>query len=535
MISLLRSTFSDAEMRVLLIGGERAILYLFESGELAQAYIFGADDHGLASFRRALVELTPAPLCVLVDVVEEEYRQESIPHVRGADRRAVLERKYARLFRGTPYHTALFQGRETDERRDDILLLTAITRPELLAPWLDILLTHKVPVVGIYSLPILSQRLLRRIGATGPNVLLISLQKASGLRQTFFRDGQLKISRLAHMPRLGSVPFAAHLMGELEKLRRYLNSLALIAPESPLTVYILSHGQLLGELEQFCHDTDEEIFFLLDVDDAARRTGMGKALDSHYSDAIFARLLLDGPPPQSYAQSEETKFYSLHRMRIGLSVAGLVLLLGSAGWSGFNFIEGVIFKEQALDAEQKAAFYHERFEMARNKLPATPVEPREIKAAVDIVAAIRRHKSTPAPLLELVGGVLDTRPEIRLDEISWHSTARIDEAEVKNVPMPAAPATEFGNDVSVHYHVAELAGRLAPFDGDYRAAIDVVDRFAAALAARPGVTAVKVLQYPLDVRSDASVSGSAATTGERLLAAFKLKLVVGVQDGAQEG
>jgi len=89
--------------------------------------------------------------------------------------------------------------------------------------------------------------------------------------------------------------------------------------------------------------------------------------------------------------------------------------------------------------------------------------------------------------------------------------------------------------VSVHYHVAELAGRLAPFDGDYRAAIDVVDRFAAALAARPGVTAVKVLQYPLDVRSDASVSGSAATTGERLLAAFKLKLVVGVQDGAQEG
>ena len=367
MISLLKSTFGDAEMRVLLVGGERAILYLFESGELAEAYIFGSDDHGLASFRRALVELAPAPLCVLVDIVEEEYRQESIPHVRGADRRAVLERKYARLFRGTPYHTALFQGREPDERRDDLLLLTAITRPELLTPWLDSLLAHKVPVVGIYSLPILSQRLLRRIGATGPNVLLISLQKASGLRQTFFRDGHLKISRLAHMPRLGSVPFATHLMGELEKLRRYLNSLALIAHESPLTVYILSHGQLLGELEEYCHDTDEEKFFLLDVDDAARRIGMDKAIDSHYADAIFARLLLGGPPPQSYAQPEETKFYSLHRMRIGLSVAGLMLLLGSAGWSGFNFIEGVIFKEQALDAEQKAAFYRERFEMARRK------------------------------------------------------------------------------------------------------------------------------------------------------------------------
>ena len=171
---------------MLLVGGDRAILYLFDGAKLAHAYIFAADDNGFALFDRCLKEIDQAPLCVLVDVVEEEYRQDTIPHVSAVDRRAVLTRKYARLFRGTPYHHALMQGRESEGRKDDRVLLTAITRAEVLTPWLTPLREHKVPVTGIYSLPVLSERLLKRIGALGPNVLLISLQKTSGLRQTFF-------------------------------------------------------------------------------------------------------------------------------------------------------------------------------------------------------------------------------------------------------------------------------------------------------------------------------------------------------------
>jgi hypothetical protein len=342
-----RSIFSPRDARVLLVAGERAILYLFDGERLAQAYIFGADQPGLAQFNRCLAELPPAPLSVLVDMVEEEYRQETIPHVGASDRRAVLERKYARLFRGTQYCHALRQGRESEGRRDDRVLLTAVTRPELLTPWLALLNSHKVPVTGIYSLPILSERLLKKIGATGTNILLISLQKASGLRQTFFRDGQLKLSRLAHMPRLGSVPFAAHLVGEVEKLRRYLNSLALISRDSPLSIYILSHGPLLAQLAQNCRDSEQEKFVLLDVDDVARRVGSETPSSSHYSDVVFARLLVTAAPPNHYAQRADTQFYALHRLRIGLATASVALVLGSAGVGAVNFVGGVTFKQQA--------------------------------------------------------------------------------------------------------------------------------------------------------------------------------------------
>ncbi|MEQ8496545.1 MAG: hypothetical protein RLW42_20205, partial [Gammaproteobacteria bacterium] len=424
-------------------------------------------------------EIEQAPLCVLIDVVEEEYRQETIPHVTGADRRAVLQRKYARLFRGTPYHAAQFQGRESGERRDDRVLLTAITRPEVLTPWLDLLLEHEVPVVGIYSLPILSQRLLKRIGATGSNVLLISLQKASGLRQSFFRDGQLKISRLAHMPRLGSVPFAAHLMSEVEKLRRYLNSLALISRDSPLTIYILSHGQLLAELEQHCRDSEQEKYYLLDTEDVARRLGMQRTGESHYADPVLARLLVGRTPAQSYAQPAETQFYTLHRMRNALAVAGVALVLASAGWSGFNFIEGVILKEQALDAAEKARFYQERFEMARAKLPETPVEPREIKTAVDLVATLAAGRRTPEQVLTLVGEVLAGQPQVRLDRLEWRGA--VGGSDAAGAPDLAAAPVDGG---APGLQVAELTGHLAPFDGDYRNAIATVDALARALRAR---------------------------------------------------
>ena len=517
---------------MLLIGGDRAIVYLFDGTQLAQAYIFSGDDHGYALFDRAFAQLGPAPLCVLVDVVEEEYRQETVPHVGRSDRRAVLARKHARLFRGTSYHHALAQGRESDGRKDDRVLLTAITRPEVLAPWLAALHQHKVAVTGIYSLPVLSERLLKRIGAVAPNVLLISAQQASGLRQSFFRDGQLKISRLAQLPRLGSVPFADYLLGEVEKLKRYLNSLALISRDSPLSVYILSHGQLLSELEQHCHDSDNEKFVLLDVDQVAAQVGLVGAAGAHFSDVVFARLLASEVPPNHYARAEQTQYYTLHRLRIALASTSLLLVLGSGGWSGINFIEGVNFKQQALDATQKARFYNQRYELARAKLPATPVEPAQIKTAVDAVATLAQYKSDPGQLLAVLASVMERAPLVMLDEVQWSVSA---DPEASVVPVAGTGSDHSASPASngEYYQIAEFNAHLAPFDGDFRRAIAVVDGVADELKAQARVKSVEVLQYPLDVRPEASVSGSATAAGAQVVPAFKLKVVVGVRDGQQ--
>ena len=322
------------------------------------------------------------------------------------------------------------------------------------------------------------------------------------------------------MPRLGSVPFASHLMGEVEKLRRYLNSLALISRDSPLSIYILSQGQLLTELEQHCRDTEQEKFLLLEVDDVLQRPGCKQTGDSHYGDMVFAKLLAEKVPPNHYAKEDETQFYAMHRSRIGLAAASMILLLGSAGWSGINFIEGVTFKQQAIDALQKADFYQQRYELAKQKLPRTPVEPREIKTAVDAVKTLRQYKSSPELLLRLVSGALNSVPEVKLDRLKPQRKA----ANKQGTPDSAY----------AYYHIAEFSGHLEPFYGDYRGAIDIIDGLAAELEANDSVQDVTVVQYPLDIRSEASVAGSTTAGNERIEAEFKIKIVVGVNGGGQQ-
>lgn len=527
----LRSNSRFGGKRSLLVTADKATLYQCSNGQIDVAYEFSADESGRENFLRYLTQTDRDPIYILIDIVEEEYRQDVIPHVFGADRKSVLERKFARLFRGTTYCHALTQGRETEGRRDDKVLLTAITKPDIVLPWLELIRDQKIPLAGIFSLPVLSQQLLKKIGAKGSNVLLVSVQRSSGLRQTFFRDRQIKISRLAQMPRIGSVPYAAHIMGELEKLRRYLNSLGLISRDGPLEVYILSHGDWLNELEQRCRDTEEERFFLLDVADIASRLGLPKKLASAYSDVIFNQLLLDIAPKNHYASEEETKYFSLHRLRNGLMAASVLLLVGSLGWSGFNFLDGVSLKQQALDAEQKANFYQARYSIARQDLPPTPVEPRDIKTAVDVVETLRRYKGDPTPILEVISDVLDASPGVRLDQAEWfsavdpNSSGKRDSRQRKVVE---GRLIERDGKYS-HYHIAVLKGHLRSFSGDYRAAIAQADDLVAGLAAQADVKWAEVLEYPLDVAPDTNLSGSASDAAATPEARFALKVVLGIR------
>ncbi|MGD9604194.1 MAG: hypothetical protein AB7O21_10355 [Gammaproteobacteria bacterium] len=519
------------EARVLLVAADRALLYTGHGGRLTHAYEFAAGEGGWSAFSHYLEQAGAAPLHVLVDVVEEEYRQDTIPHVRGGDRRAVLARKYARLFRGTPYCLALAQGREREGRRDDRVLLTALTKPETLAPWIAEILKHRVPLAGIHSVPILSAALLKAVKATASNVLFISVQQVSGLRQTFFRDGQLKISRLAQMPRLGSVPYANHVLAELAKLRRYLNSLALVSRDSPLAIYLFSHGELLQELERHCRSSDGEQYFLVDTADLAPRLGLPAESVSPYADALFAQLLLDAPPSVHYAQRQETRFHLLHQWKIALLAASVLLIVGSAGWSALRFVEGVGLKQQALDAAQKSVFYQERLALARRDLPPTPLDASAIDTAVRTADALVSLRASPLPAWRLLGAALESAPAIVLDRLTWQRSF-VPDPDGKPAPgTPEPPAPAAADDA--YYAITDVEGHLAAFDGDFRGALATIDALAARLREQQDVRSVTVTRYPLDLDPDASVTGSAGAADPA--AGFTLRIVLGVAHAARQG
>jgi hypothetical protein len=534
MISFLRSKFSLSEKRALCVTADTVTVYHWEDGGITDAFVFDADESGQAIFSRYLAETPLTPVYILVDIVEEEYRFETVPHVLGSDRRALIERKFTRHFRGTPYCHAITQGRETEGRRDDILLLTALMNPDVVAPWVRCCAERKVPVAGIYSLPILSKSLLHTIGAKSTHVLLVTMQNASGLRQTYFRDQEIKISRLARMPRLGTVPFAPHILGELDRLQRYLNSQRLLT-KPPLDIFILSHGDLLEDLTRQCRNTDAVRYHLLDVAGIAVRMGIQGALTTPFSDYLFAHQLLALKPKNHYAREEERSYFKLHRTRIGMIAASFLILLGSTFWSGFNVINAISLKWQGLEAEQKANFYQSRFDVAKKGLPPTPVEPFDIKTAIDIVDTLAKHKAQPMEAMTRVSQVLNRFANLQLEEIQWTATANPDAPPGEGKPGGEASAPEPspnpGGSFS-YYHVAVIKGYISPFAGDYREALATVNRFADSLRALDSVYDVKVITMPLDISSEASLRGDAAEAAKPDEANFSVRVVLGVKHEA---
>ncbi|MGQ0657846.1 MAG: hypothetical protein ACT4NU_07095 [Chromatiales bacterium] len=541
MISSLRSRFDLFDRRAIYITGDKIAVYHWRSGGLADGFLFEATDVGFGQFAHYLEESPNVPVYLVVDVVEEEYRQDTIPHVFGRDRGAIIQRKLLRLFRNTPYQYAQVQGREVEGRKDDRLLLTALTNPDQLDPLIRLFSDNKVPVTGIYSLPVISELLLDKLGTKSSNLLLVTLHGASGLRQTFFRDQELKVSRLAKMPRYGSVPYAPHVLGELDKFRRYLVSLRLLNRDAPLDIFVVTGGDLLGELKHQTRTVEQVRFHLVNVAEVGRRLGISGALTTPYSDVLFAHLLLDEKPVNQYAPKHQTRYYRLFKTRVGMMAAAALLLLGGSVWSGFNFIEGVSLRHQAFDSQQKAAYYQARYEIARKRLPPTAVEPRDIKSAVDIVDALARHRARPIEMMRTVSLALGGFQTVELDRIEWIASpdpnAQLDAAETT---AGAEQATRGPADPGVlqseppksylYYHVAEVQGHIEPFDGNYRGAIATVNRFEEALRNQENVYRVEVIRQPLDVSSSANLRGAsdAPVTGER--ADFLVRLVMGIAD-----
>jgi len=530
MISSRTLRFELFQRRALYLSAHKATVYHWKKGDLGTSFLFDANDEGRRYFSRYLKETPNTPMYMLVDVFEEEFRRETMPHVYGGDRAAIIARRKARLFRDTPYFNYTVQGREADGRRDDRVLLSAITSPKAVRPWSALLEDEKVPLAGIYSLPMLATSLLKLLPGGKDNVLIVSLHSVSGLRQTFIRDGELRVSRLIQMPRYGTEPYGPHIREEVEKIRRYLNSLRLATPEEPIEIYFLMAGELLDEMKHQYRDSGASRHHVIDINELLKSAGSGRRVSVPFSDQLFVHQLLQKPPSNVYASGSDRRYFTLRRMRHAMLAASAVLLLGSAAWGGFNLMGGLSYKQQSLLAQSKTDFYNTRYEMARERLPQTPVEPADLQVAVEIADVLKGYKTTPFGMMRLLSTGLQNQPMVQIDSIDWRASsnpnASADDRAGAAPPVAALPPPGPERPAYRFYQIAVINGRIEPFDGNYREAITTIQRFAESFRRMESVYDVQVLSLPLDISSSASLQGS--TQARQKEAGFSVRLVMGI-------
>jgi hypothetical protein len=184
-------------------------------------------------------------------------------------------------------------------------------------------------------------------------------------------------------------------------------------------------------------------------------------------------------------------------------------------------------KSDAETAQRQTAELQARYTEVTRTFPAAPTTAENLQRAVEISQKIGAFTRSPELMTDLISQALERNPAIILKSLGWkYGTSEIDPEAGKS----AKPASDAGAPAvagTARRQSGIVEGEVRPFRGDYRAAIDAINRFADSLSELPQVNEVRVVKLPLNISPDLSLSGNTTDSREQAgKAEFKLMLTL---------
>jgi hypothetical protein len=455
---------------------------IWHDGRLGTSQYFSNDANGRAYFS-AFLKQHRDPAYLLVDVIEEDFRLETVPHLTGSARRNLRARKFEQFYRNTPFRQATLLRRQEEGRRDDDMLFSALTNPQRISPWLDAILANHIPLIGIYSLPNISTPLLKDIASD--HVLILSWEKDAGLRQTYFNNKSLHFSRL--IPISSNSSFSESVANETPRTQQYLKSLSLPPPGEVLDVYVICHANDRSSLQSRLEGSGDLRYTFLDIQELGKRVKAKNTFTDSDATPLLLHLLASKTPGSHYGDAEHTHFYSLWQLRRLLFGLAATAISVSVLWSGMAFWQGRGYVADTDPLNMQTEHLKQQMQQIQHSFANTTVPAADMKTAVLLTRKLNEYTPPAEEFLQGLTHALDKFTQIKVDKLAWQVSA----ADAAPSAYPA--------------QVITFEGSLADFGGDYRNALSYLDRFQQALR-QQGYT-VTALKLPLDISSKGSISG----------------------------
>lgn len=474
---------------------------------------FSHDEAGQEAAVRYLADWPGIAARIVVDLPEEDFRTETIPHLRGSDRRTVTARRLAQHYRATPWRMAIPQGREAEGRRDDVLLCTAITQPALLEAWIEVLTRAGTPLLGVHPAALMGEALVQRLRLNAPQLLVVVPAGLQAVRMSLFQQGRLKFSRIAEPGPLAQSGTLPRLREETRKTLQYVASQPWFLRQQPVPVLVLAEPALAGQITRDWRPEDSLVEVLTPAEVTTRlrlrRTSAG-------STALLLALLVERPPALQLAPPEALREGRAWRLRTALyGLAGAVLLAALVGTASSVGHALATRRERTDLLAQLAAT---RAEVARLEAaqPPTTVAPERMSSTVRFASTEVARVPGIAQLTVPLSQILLDLPAIQPTGLSWRVTA---------VPPPdsagsslalrdgpgAGPAVHASTASSLTPHPfwteARLQASLPGLEASPAAALALVDQLVARLTAAGWK--VQVLRAPFDTDPRHAASGDA--------------------------
>ncbi len=542
----------------LYLTNDRLISLAWNRGAISSRESFLAAEAASPSCVAYIEKYRRLPTYFITDLVEEDFRLDTIPHLRGSDSEAIISRKLGQIYRSSNLRHAVIQGRETEGRRDNKVLYHAVTNTDLIKPWLELLDKLEVPLEGIYSSPVLSARLLKALDLQFPHTLLVTVVPDFGLRQTYFRDQQIKFSRITPIVYDEGQSVGGLIAAEIGRTWQYLESLRYFAGGETLEVCILVHARDKPVIADAIRKYPSLKYRFLDTEEVSIKIGLKKPPSSSHAEQILVHMYAEAGLENHFAEPATRRFAVFRKARMGLFALTAGILAIGVGGTAFNFHQASQISSR-VDARENAARnlqseYQTIFNAMRQQKLASDVA-RDTSAFYN--TQIRPQPAAPGALLSELSNVLAEFPRVKLLGLTWtigteerttpyfnavppNGTLEVTSDAKSAVPgvvqTVANALNASGNNAqalsdpnpawpSAKLQFAIIDAAITPFDGDFRATLAEVERVKTRLNAVPGFK-VSIETMPLDVRSTAIISATGKRVGAGLPEArFVMKVV----------
>ncbi|KPK07655.1 MAG: hypothetical protein AMJ64_06125 [Betaproteobacteria bacterium SG8_39] len=495
--------FSAAELRV----------YRRTRSALASEARFSADEAGIEAFRGFLGRHRGALFYVVADLAGEDFHEDQIPFLRGAERRTVIERRLAQRYRDTRLAAAISLGVVKDERRNERLLLASFTNAQQFTPWLDALAEAGTKLAGVFSVPMLAPALAARLAGRQARCLVVSVDRA-GLRQSFIDNGRLRFARLEPTVNLAPDALALFVRSETARLAQYLGTLRVLPRDgTPLKVLVVAPRGERARFEQALLSDAHLEFVTTELPEAQGRVGLRSAPQDSFAETLYLHLAARIPPKEQFAKREERRGYLLWQLQRAVAAAGIAGLAACALYAGVIWVDILSVRGQIDIQQRESRNAADRYASITRTFPVTQTTTDNLKATVNEFRKIAARSASPEGTLAHLSAVLEQFPEFELDNLTWQiGKTDAPESRANAAATRAKPAATVDQSVEL----LEINGRVnAAQRSDYREITEKVERFAEALGSNPAYRVVRT-RLPFDVASEGTLTGDvgAQETGE---------------------
>lgn len=540
----------------LYLTNDKLVALIWKGGTIVERGVFGSTELGMSDFTNYISRHRTLSTYIITDLIEEDFRLDTVPHLRGGDLDAVIGRKLAQLYRASPFRHGVVQGREPEGRRDDRVLYHAVTNPEILKPLLAAIELAEIPLEGIYSSAVLSGKLLEALNSFFQHTLLVTIVPDFGLRQTYFQNKQIKFSRLTPIIFDTGQSAGELIAAETSRTWQYLDSLRFFAAGETLEVSILLHSQDRQMIADAIRNYPLIQYRFLDINEVATTLKFKPAPASSHAEEVLAHLYAQGSIENHFATPEQRCFAVYKRARIGLYALTAGVLVAGALAASFNLYEASAISVKIDQRTMSMKPLQSDYGTVISEISKQTAASETVRDASGFfINYMRPAPAAPGDFMRMFALAFADFPHIQLLQMVWQpvgdasvtpnylastipssgllqSVSRVGTANAgQGAPAAATapglpPSSEQDPLLSDgKFQVLIVEAAIRPFDGDYRKANDDIRKFIVRINEMPDTSATLIAE-PLDVRPSASIA--ALDTAQAPLGAearFVLKLV----------